>query len=41
MIEPNYKELYAKEERKMRIIKEMLKEVLKYINKDIYGEKNG
>ena len=33
----NQKELCEKQEEKIRAIKEMLKEVLKYINKDIYG----
>jgi len=34
------KQLCEKQEEKIRIIKEMLKEVIKYINKDIYSETN-
>jgi len=41
MKEPNYKELCELQEKKMRIIKEQLKIIMKYINKDIYGEQNG
>jgi len=38
---PDYKELAAEQELKIRSIKEMLKEVMKYINKDIYSAKSG
>jgi len=41
MKDPNYKELYAKEVEKVRRIKEMLKLVLKHINKIEKEEKGG
>jgi len=40
MIDKNYKQLYVESQLKLRAIKEMLKEVLKYINEDIYKHYN-
>jgi len=39
MIKRDYKKLYAKEKLKVRIIKDMLKLVLKFINKEIGDKK--